>query len=194
MGLRRWICRTCMVVCRGEYRSVFLRPSDYTSRYGCLPLAEMVERETELQQRQRELFAKYLSLTHEHFLSQPYKGQEYTDEQLAGFFGITTAEIEIYTTRDQVALIASDRIWNAVSLHDKKFRAWKVAFPPAGDTSPESSEKAKAAARELQQSHAQLLRIMRTELAEHHQFRFPRWMQNLLSKEASKKLARSKGR
>lgn len=139
---------------------------------------KLVERETALQDKQRELFARYLTLTNEHFLSQPYKGAEYSKEELDEFFGISEAEIEFYSIRDELALISSDRIYDAINKHDEKFRAWKVSFPRETEKSTEVEQRAKFADAEYRNSRHELIGIMRLELVDHQSFRFPKRVRN----------------
>ncbi len=106
---------------------------------------KMIDRETVLQNEQRTLFARYVSITRAHFLSQPFKGQEYSPEYLQGFFSVSDSEKEIYSVRDQIFLLASPEVFEAVRKHDEAFRDWKVSFPEANDTDPQKVERAKNA-------------------------------------------------
>ncbi len=143
---------------------------------------KMIERETVLQNEQRALFARYTSITRTHYLSQPFKGQEYSPEYLQSFFSISDSEKEIYAVRDQIFLLASPEVFEAVRKHDEAFRAWKVSFPEANESDPQKIETAKNAAKAYLTSHDQLLVVMRTDLAGHHRFKMPWQIKNQPSK------------
>lgn len=93
---------------------------------------KVIDRETAVLSELRQLYGKYLASSKLIYLSQPYRGIEYSKEELKKFFSITETEIENLSLRDQIFLLAPDDVVAIVDIHDQALRDWKVSFPEHG--------------------------------------------------------------
>lgn len=126
-----------------------------------------VDRETSVLSEQRQLYAKYVAASKAQYLSQPWRGVQYTQQELDSFFEISEKEIELYGLRDQIFLIAPDSVVDAMDAFDTAFREWKVAFPRDETPTEEQIKHAEDKSQVLRDDYHLMLEAMRKNLKLH---------------------------
>jgi len=129
-----------------------------------------IDRETAVLAEQRQLYAAYLASSKAVYLGQPYIGVGYSPEELDKFFNMSEPEIQNYALRDQIFLLAPDRIIDAVDKHDRALRDWKVSFPKGGfegEVDKEKLAEVKSHDETLRSAYDEMKDVMRAEVTGH---------------------------